>query len=161
MPTFDVVCKIDLQEMDNAINNTKREVENRFDFKGSNSTIERNDYSITVETSDQTKLNQLNELLKNNSIRRKIDPHFIKIKETESASGNRVREKIELLNGISKEDAKKITTTIKDTKLKVQASINGDEVRVTGKKKDDLQETMTVLKEKIKDLPLQFQNFRD
>ena len=113
MPSFDVVSSPDLQEIDNAINNTKREVDNRFDFKNTNSTIERSDYSITIETTDNTKLNQFNEILKNNIVRRKIDPKFIHIKSTENASGNRIRQMIEILNGISKEDAKKITTLVK------------------------------------------------
>ena len=161
MPSFDVVSSPDLQEIDNAINNTKREVDNRFDFKNTNSTIERSDYSITIETTDNTKLNQFNEILKNNIVRRKIDPKFIPIKSTENASGNRIRQMIEILNGISKEDAKKITTLVKSSKMKVQASINGDEVRITGKKRDDLQSMMELLNQSDLKIPLQYQNFRD
>ncbi len=161
MPSFDVVSSPDIQEIDNAINNTKREVDNRFDFKNTNSSIERSDFSITIETTDNTKLSQFNDILKNNIVRRKIDPKFIHVKSTETASGNRVRQFIDILNGISKEEAKKITNLIKTSKAKVQASINGDEVRITGKKRDDLQSMIELLKTSDIKIPLQFQNFRD
>ena len=161
MPSFDVVSSPDIQEIDNAINNTKREVDNRFDFKNTNSSIDRSDFSITIETTDNTKLSQFNDILKNNIVRRKIDPKFIHVKSTETASGNRVRQFIDILNGISKEDAKKITNLVKTSKAKVQASINGDEVRITGKKRDDLQSMIELLKTSDIKIPLQFQNFRD
>ncbi len=161
MPSFDVVSSPDIQEIDNAINNTKREVDNRFDFKNTNSSIERSDFSITIETTDNTKLSQFNDILKNNIVRRKIDPKFIHVKSTETASGNRVRQFIDILNGISKEEAKKITNLVKTSKSKVQASINGDEVRITGKKRDDLQLMIELLKTSDIKIPLQFQNFRD
>lgn len=161
MPSFDVVSSPDIQEIDNAINNTKREVDNRFDFKNTNSSIERSDFSITIETTDNTKLSQFNDILKNNIVRRKIDPKFIHVKSTETASGNRVRQFIDILDGISKEDAKKITNLVKTSKAKVQASINGDEVRITGKKRDDLQSMIELLKTSDIKIPLQFQNFRD
>jgi len=161
MPSFDVVSSPDIQEIDNAINNTKREVDNRFDFKNTNSSIERSDFSITIETTDNTKLSQFNDILKNNIVRRKIDPKFIHVKSTETASGNRVRQFIDILNGISKEDAKKITNLVKTSKAKVQASINSDEVRITGKKRDDLQSMIELLKTSDIKIPLQFQNFRD
>ena len=161
MPSFDVVSSPDIQEIDNAINNTKREVDNRFDFKNTNSSIERSDFSITIETTDNTKLSQFNDILKNNIVRRKIDPKFIHVKSTETASGNRVRQFIDILNGISKEDAKKITNLVKTSKAKVQASINGDEVRITGKKRDDLQSMIELLKTSDIKIPIQFQNFRD
>ena len=161
MPSFDVVSSPDIQEIDNAINNTKREVDNRFDFKNTNSSIERFDFSITIETTDNTKLSQFNDILKNNIVRRKIDPKFIHVKSTETASGNRLRQFIDILNGISKEDAKKITNLVKTSKAKVQASINGDEVRITGKKRDDLQSMIELLKTSDIKIPLQFQNFRD
>ena len=161
MPSFDVVSSPDIQEIDNAINNTKREVDNRFDFKNTNSSIERSDFSITIETTDNTKLSQFNDILKNNIVRRKIDPKFIHVKSTETASGNRVRQFIDILNGISKEDAKKITNLVKTSKAKVQASVNGDEVRITGKKRDDLQSMIELLKTSDIKIPLQFQNFRD
>ena len=161
MPSFDVVSSPDIQEIDNAINNTKREVDNRFDFKNTNSSIERSDFSITIETTDNTKLSQFNDILKNNIVRRKIDPKFIHVKSTEAASGNRVRQFIDILNGISKEDAKKITNLVKTSKANVQASTNGDEVRITGKKRDDLQSMIELLKTSDIKIPLQFQNFRD
>ena len=161
MPSFDVVSSPDLQEIDNAINNTKREVDNRFDFKDTNSTIDRSEYSITIETADNSKLNQFNEIFKNNIVRRKIDPKFIHIKSTETASGNRVRQFVDILNGISKEDAKKITNLVKSSKMKVQASIQGEEVRITGKKRDELQAMIDLLKQSDIGLPLQYQNFRD
>ena len=161
MPSFDVVSSPDLQEIDNAINNTKREVDNRFDFKNTNSTIDRSEYSITIETTDNTRLNQFNDILKNNIVRRKVDPKFIHLKSTETASGNRVRQFIDILNGISKENAKKITNLVKSSKAKVQASINGEEVRITGKKRDDLQSMIDLLKQNDIGVPLQYQKFRD
>jgi uncharacterized protein YajQ (UPF0234 family) len=161
MPSFDVVSSPDLQEIDNAINNTKREVDNRFDFKNTNSTIDRSEYSITIETTDNTRLNQFNDILKNNIVRRKVDPKFIHLKSTETASGNRVRQFVDILNGISKENAKKITNLVKSSKAKVQASINGEEVRITGKKRDDLQSMIDLLKQNDIGVPLQYQNFRD
>ena len=161
MPSFDVVSSPDLQEIDNAINNTKREVDNRFDFKNTNSTIDRSEYSITIETTDNTRLNQFNDILKNNIVRRKVDPKFIHLKSTETASGNRVRQFVDILNGISKENAKKITNLVKSSIAKVQASINGEEVRITGKKRDDLQSMIDLLKQNDIGVPLQYQNFRD
>jgi uncharacterized protein YajQ (UPF0234 family) len=161
MPSFDVVSSPDLQEIDNAINNTKREVDNRFDFKNTNSTIDRSEYSITIETTDNTRLNQFNDILKNNIVRRKVDPKFIHLKSTETASGNRIRQFVDILNGISKENAKKITNLVKSSKAKVQASINGEEVRITGKKRDDLQSMIDLLKQNDIGVPLQYQNFRD
>ena len=161
MPSFDVVSSPDLQEIDNAINNTKREVDNRFDFKNTNSTIDRSEYSITIETTDNTKLNQFNDILKNNIVRRKVDPKFIHVKSTETASGNRVRQFVDILNGISKENAKKITNLVKSSKARVQASLNGEEVRITGKKRDDLQSMIDLLKQNDIGVPLQYQNFRD
>ena len=161
MPSFDVVSSPDLQEIDNAINNTKREVDNRFDFKNTNSTIDRSEYTITIETTDNTRLGQFNDILKNNIVRRKVDPKFIFVKSTETASGNRVRQLIDILNGISKENAKKITNLVKSSKAKVQASINGEEVRITGKKRDDLQSMIDLLKQSDIGIPLQYQNFRD
>jgi uncharacterized protein YajQ (UPF0234 family) len=161
MPSFDVVSSPDLQEIDNAINNTKREVDNRFDFKNTNSTIDRSEYSITIETTDNTRLNQFNDIIKNNIVRRKVDPKFIHLKSTETASGNRVRQFVDILNGISKENAKKITNLVKSSKAKVQASINGEEVRITGKKRDDLQSMIDLLKQNDIGVPLQYQNFRD
>ena len=161
MPSFDVVSSPDLQEIDNAINNTKREVDNRFDFKNTNSTIDRSEFTITIETTDNTRLGQFNDILKNNIVRRKVDPKFIFVKSTETASGNRVRQFIDILNGISKENAKKITNLVKSSKAKVQASINGEEVRITGKKRDDLQSMIDLLKQSDIGIPLQYQNFRD
>ena len=161
MPSFDVVSSPDLQEIDNAINNTKREVDNRFDFKNTNSTIERSEYSITIETTDNTRLNQFNDILKNNIVRRKVDPKFIHVKSTETASGNRVRQFVDILNGISKEDAKKIIADIKKLKLKIQIKIQGEELRVDGKKRDDLQEAIAAIKAIDIGQPIDFVNFRD
>ena len=123
--------------------------------------LKESDYSITIETTDNTKLNQFNDILKNNIVRRKVDPKFIHVKSTETASGNRVRQFVDILNGISKDDAKKITNLVKSSKMKVQASINGDEVRITGKKRDDLQSMIDLLKQSDIGIPLQYQNFRD
>tara|TARA_B100001769_G_C22007293_1_gene541351 strand:- start:98 stop:583 length:486 start_codon:yes stop_codon:yes gene_type:complete len=161
MPSFDVVSRLELQEVDNAIANSMKEINQRYDFKGSNSKIERNENLITLTTEDELKAKQVNELLISHSIKRNIDPRAIKLKSSESASGNSIRQIYNLIEGIDQEVAKKITTLIKSSKLKVQAKIQGNELRVTGAKRDNLQETINQIKSLNLDVPLQFINFRD
>ena len=161
MASFDIVSKVDLQEVDNALNSVRREIEQRYDFKGSNCSVEMKDSEITVLADDDYKLQQIQDMLKGHFTRRKIDAKSLDIAKAEMASGNSLRQKITVKQGVNSEVAKKITKEIKASKIKVQASIRGEEVRVDGKKRDDLQQAISLIKEMNLDLPLQYINFRD
>ena len=161
MPSFDVISKINYPEFDNALANCLREITNRYDFKGLNISIERKDKTITTLAPDELKLKQVNELLQVHLIRRKVDPRVIVVKNSESAAGTTIRQVSELKEGISQENAKKVIADIKKLKLKIQIKIQGDELRVDGKKKDDLQEAMAAIKAVDIGLPIDFVNFRD
>ena len=161
MPSFDVISKINLQEFDNALSNCLREISNRFDFKGLNISIERKENLITTVAPDELKLRQVNELLQTHLIRRKVDPRILIINNSEKASGGSVRQLSELKEGINQENAKKIIAEIKKLKLKIQLKIQGDELRVNGKKKDELQEAINTIKSIDIGLPIEFVNFRD
>ena len=161
MPSFDVISKINHQEFDNALSNCLREISNRFDFKGLNISIDRKDKLITTIAPDELKLRQVNELLQTHLIRRKVDPRVVSMKSSESASGGSIRQISELKEGISQENAKKVIADIKKLKLKIQIKIQGDELRVDGKKKDDLQEAISAIKSIDIGLPIEFVNFRD
>ena len=161
MPSFDVISKINHQEFDNALSNCLREISNRFDFKGLHISIERKENLITIVAPDELKLRQVNELLQTHLIRRKVDPRIFNMKSSENASGRSIRQLNELKEGISQENAKKIIAEIKKLKLKIQIKIQGDELRVDGKKKDELQEVMNAIKSIDIGLPIEFVNFRD
>ena len=161
MPSFNVISKINHQEFDNAVTNCLREISNRFDFKGLHISIERKDNLITIIAPDELKLRQTTELLQTHLIRRKVDPRVLIVKSSESASGESIRQLNELKEGISQENAKKIIANIKKLKLKIQIKIQGDELRVDGKKKDELQEVISVIKSIDIGLPIEFVNFRD
>jgi uncharacterized protein YajQ (UPF0234 family) len=161
MPSFDVVSRLEMQEIDNAVSNAMKEITQRYDFKGSISKLERSDNVVTLLTEDDMKAKQVIEILTSHLIKRKIDPKAVKLKSSESASGNTIRQKYDLLEGIDQEMGKKITKMIKDTKLKVQAKIQGNELRISGAKKDNLQDVMSKIDELKLELPLQFVNFRD
>ena len=161
MPSFDVVSRLEMQEIDNAVSNAMKEITQRYDFKGSISKLERSDNVVTLLTEDDMKAKQVIEILTSHLIKRKIDPKAVKFKSSEIASGNTIRQKYDLLEGIDQEMGKKITKMIKDTKLKVQAKIQGNELRISGAKKDNLQDVMTKINELKLELPLQFVNFRD
>ncbi|MEK9874940.1 MAG: YajQ family cyclic di-GMP-binding protein [Pelagibacteraceae bacterium] len=161
MPSFDVISKINYQEFDNALANCLREISNRFDFKGLHISIERKDKTITTLAPDNLKLKQVNELLQTHLIRRKVDPRVLSIKNSENATGGTIRQISELKEGISQENAKKITTHIKTLKLKIQIKIQGEELRVDGKKRDDLQEAIAAIKTIDIGLPIEFVNFRE
>ncbi len=161
MPSFDVISKINYQEFDNALANCLREIGNRYDFKGLQITIERKEKNVTTLAPDELKLKQVNELLQTHLIRRKVDPRVFDIKSTEGASGGAIRQTSELKEGISQENAKKIIADIKKMKLKIQIKIQGEELRVDGKKKDDLQEAISSIKAIDIGLPIDFVNFRD
>ena len=160
MPSFDIISKVNFQEFDNAVANCLREVDNRYDFKGLQILIERKNKVITIVAPDELKLKQLNELLKTHLVRRKVDPRVLEITNLEGASGGTIRQLSELKEGISQENAKKIILEIKKLKLKVQVKIQGDELRVDGKKKDVLQEAIAAIKNIKITLPIEFVNFR-
>ena len=161
MPSFDVISKINYQEFDNALANCLREIGNRYDFKGLHITIERKEKNVTTLAPDELKLKQINVLLQTHLIRRKVDPRVFDIKSSEGASGGAIRQVSELKEGISQENAKKIIADIKKMKLKIQIKIQGEELRVDGKKKDDLQEAISAIKTIDIGLPIDFVNFRD
>ena len=161
MPSFDVISKINYQEFDNALANCLREIGNRYDFKGLHISIERKDKTITTTAPDELKLKQVNELLQTHLVRRKVDPRVLEVKNSEGAAGGSIRQLSELKEGISQENAKKVIADIKKLKLKIQIKIQGDELRVDGKKKDDLQEAIEAIKAIDIGLPIDFVNFRD
>jgi uncharacterized protein YajQ (UPF0234 family) len=161
MPSFDIVSKTDLAEVENAINGMRREIETRFDFKGSKCTIERKDELLTMLADDDLKLKQMQELLKGYITRRKLDAGALDFKPPEKASGNALRQVVQVKQGIEQTLAKDIVRSIKDSKLKVQVSIQGDELRVSGKKRDDLQTAIQHVREMKIQQPLQYVNFRD
>ena len=161
MPSFDVVSRLDHQEIDNAIGNATREITTRYDFKGSDTTIEKKENSVVVITDDEMKAGQVNDMLVTHFVRRKVDPLCLKKKELEKAGGNKIRQSYDLIEGIEQSLCKKITADIKSSKLKVQVKINGNELRVDGKKKDDLQNVMQLIEESNIGIPVQFINFRD
>jgi uncharacterized protein YajQ (UPF0234 family) len=161
VPSFDIVSKTDLAEVDNALQNLAREITQRYDFKGSNCRIERKEAELTIHADDDLKLKQMHELLKGHLVRRKIEPGVLDFKSVEKAAGQSVRQVVEIKMGIAKDLAKQLVKDIKETKLKVQVAIQGDELRVTGKQLDDLQAVMKHLKGLGLEQPLQFINFRD
>jgi len=164
MPSFDVVSEIDMQEVRNAVDQASREIANRFDFKGTDSSIDLNDKDnlITIESSSDDRLIALRQVLEEKFVKRGLSMKAIDYQDVEAASGGRARQKVNLQAGISSDMAKKINTNIKEMKLKgVQSQTQGDQVRVSAKKRDVLQDIIAALKEADLDLPLQFNNFRD
>ena len=161
MPSFDIVSETDLAEVDNALQNLAREVTQRYDFKGSNSRIERKDTELTIHADDDLKLKQMHELLQGHLAKRKIEPGMLDYKTVEKAAGQSVRQVVAIKTGIDKELARRLVKEIKNAKLKVQVAIQGDELRVTGKKRDDLQEVIAYVKGLDLEQPVQFSNFRD
>ncbi len=159
MPSFDVVSELDKHEITNAADNAAKELERRYDLRGKAS-LEFSDKTITITAEADFMLEQVIEIIKLALVKRKIDIQCLEYKDA-YASGKVVKQEVILREGIDKELAKKIVTVIKDAKLKVQASIQGEQVRVTGKKRDDLQEAMALLRGESLGLPLQFTNFRD
>ena len=161
MPSFDVVSRIDHQEIDNAIGNATREITTRYDFKGSNTSIEKKDNSIVVLTDDEMKAGQVNDMLVTHFVRRKLDPLCLKKKELEKAGGNKIKQIYDLIEGIDQSICKKLIADVKSSKIKVQVKINGNELRVDGKKKDDLQSVIQLIESSNTGIPIQFINFRD
>ena len=161
MPSFDIVCETDMQEMDNAVNQTRKEITTRYDFKGGQCSIELTDDGITVIGDDDYKLSTIAEILRARMTRRNLDARCLEYGEPEDASGGVRRQHIAIKQGISQELAKTIVKNIKQEKMKVQAAIQGDQVRVSGKKRDDLQTAIALIKAMDADRPLKFTNFRD
>lgn len=161
MPSFDIVSQVDMQEVDNAINQTAKEITTRYDFRNSKSKVERDKNEVTITADDDYKLEQVLEVIKTKFVRRKIDPQSLSYGKVEKAAGSMVRQVITVRQGVESELAKKIIKDIKDSKIKVQAAIQEDQVRVTGKNRDDLQAVIALVREKDYDLPLQFINFRE
>lgn len=161
MPSFDVVSKTDLQEVDNALNSVSREITTRYDFKNSKSSIERKEDDITIIADDNYKLEAIQDMLKVHITRRQLDSKALDFGTPQKAAGNTLRQVVKIKQGLESEIAKKIVKEIKAEKLKVQASIRGDELRIDGKKRDDLQEAIAFIKKMDLPLPLQYTNFRE
>ena len=161
MPSFDIVSRADLAEVDNALNNLRREIDQRFDFKNSKCSIERQDETMTILADDDLKLRQMRELLQGHLTRRKIEAGVLDYQTPENAAGQSMRQVVKVRQGVDRELSKKIVKEIKGSKLKVQVAIQGDELRVTGKKRDDLQSAIDLVKGMKNELPLQYVNFRD
>lgn len=160
MPSFDIVSKTDMAAVDSAIANIMRDIAQRFDFKGSNCQIDRKEQAITILADDETRLRQIHELFSTHFTRQKVDPKALDYQTQERAAGDAIRQVVMVKQGIDKEIAKKLIKEIKDSKIKVQVSIQGDELRVSGKKIDDLQDVITLVKKVEVPLPLQFENQR-
>ncbi len=161
MPSFDIVSKTDMQEVDNAVNSVVREIDNRYDFKGTPCSVERKEQEITIVADSDYKLKAIQDMLKTHFVKRKIEPSALDFGTPEKASGNTLRQIVKVKQGIEQEVAKVIVKALKDSKMKVQASIQGDEIRVSGKKRDDLQEAIGLVRGLSVALPLQYINFRD
>ena len=161
MPSFDVVSKTDLMEVDNAINGVRREIQTRFDLKGTKSDINRDDNMLTMTADDTMKLRQLEDLLRSYLVRRKLDAAAFDFQKPQEASGGSIRQNISIKQGIDSDLGRKISKAVKGTKIKVQVAIQGTELRVSGKTRDDLQSTIKFIKEMELDQPLQYVNFRN
>lgn len=161
MPSFDVVSEANMVEVRNAVDQANKEIGTRFDFRGSDARVEQKEFELTVFADSDFQLGQVKDVLNNKMTKRKVDIRFMDEGKIEKISGDKVKQVVTIKNGIQGDSAKKIVKLVKDSKLKVQASIQGDAVRVTGAKRDDLQLTMSMLRKEVADLPLDFNNFRD
>ena len=161
MPSFDTVCEPNLPEVRNAVDNTAKEIATRFDFKGTPAAIELKDKEITLIGNADFQLTQIEDILRNKLTKRNVDVRFLDMGDVQKMGGDKVKRVIKVRSGIETEVAKKIQRHIKDSKLKVQAAIQEEKVRVTGAKRDDLQAAMALIKKEMTDIPLTFDNFRD
>ena len=161
MPSFDVVCEANLVEVRNAIDQTNKEVTNRFDFKGSDARIELKEHELTAFADDDFKLTQVRDVLLAKFAKRAVDLRFLDYGDVQKIGGDKVKQVITVRHGVSSEHAKKIVKLVKDSKIKCQASIQGEAVRIAGAKRDDLQSVIALLKKEVADVPLAFNNFRD
>jgi cyclic-di-GMP-binding protein len=161
MPSFDIVSQVDAQEVKNALEQANKEIQNRFDFKGSDARIEQNEMALTVFADDEFKLAQVLDVLRLRMAKRSIDVRCLELGAVEKAAGDKAKRLVTVKVGIAQDKAKQIQKLIKDAKLKVQASIQGDLVRVSGAKKDELQAAIQRVRQAVTDQPLQFINFRE
>ena len=161
MPSFDVVCEPDMVEVKNALEQANKEISTRFDFKGSDSRVEHKEAEIILFADDEFKLGQVRDVLLGKLAKRQVDVRFLKDAKKEKISGDKIKQLIEIQKGIQGDLAKKVVRMIKDSKIKVQASIQGDAIRVTGAKRDDLQAVMALLRKDVTEAPLSFNNVRD
>jgi len=163
MPSFDITCQASAVELRNAVDTANKEIANRFDFKGSDARFElkEKEHEITAFADDEFKLGQVRDVLLGKMAKRGVDARFLTFKDGEKMGGDKMKQKIEVRNGVESDLAKKIVKAIKDAKIKVTASIQGDVVRVSGSKKDDLQSAIQLVRSSITDVPLKYENFRD
>jgi len=161
MPSFDTVCEADLVKVKNGVENSSKEISTRFDFKGTSAAISLKDKEITLVGDAEFQLDQIQDVLRNKLTKQDVDVRFLDVGDVQKMGGDKVKLVIKVRNGIESEVSKKIQRLIKDSKLKVQAAIQGDAVRVTGAKRDDLQAAMALIRKEVADLPLSFNNFRD
>jgi len=161
MPSFDIVSRVDRQEVKNAVEQANKEITNRFDFKGSDARVELNELVLTVYADDEFKLGQVMDVLRGRLAKRNVDVRSLELGAIEKISGDKVKRAVTVKVGIPQEKAKQIQKLIKDSKLKVAASIQGDAVRISGGKKDDLQAAIQLVKKSVADIPLQYINFRE
>lgn len=161
MPSFDVVCEANMVEVKNAVEQANKEISTRFDFKGSDSRVEQKEGELTAFADDDFKLGQVKDVLISKMAKRNVDVRFLDYGKTEKIGGDKVKQVITIKKGVTGDLAKKIVRMIKDSKIKVQASIQGDAVRVSGAKRDDLQSVIAMLRKDVPEAPLDFNNFRD
>ena len=161
MPSFDIVCEANLVEVKNAVEQANKEVANRFDFKGSDARVEQKERELTLFADDDFKLGQVRDVLNAKFAKRGVDARFLTLDKPEKIGGDKVKQKVTVKNGVETELAKKIVKMIKDAKLKVTAAIQGDVVRITGAKRDTLQEAIALVRSGVTEVPLTYQNFRD
>jgi uncharacterized protein YajQ (UPF0234 family) len=163
MPSFDITCQANAVELRNAVDTANKEIANRFDFKGSDARFElkEKENEITAFADDEFKLGQVKDVLLGKMAKRGVDARFLTFKDGEKVGGDKMKQKIEVRNGVESDLAKRIVKAIKDAKLKVTASIQGDVVRVSGNKKDDLQSAIALVRSTVTDVPLKYENFRD
>ena len=161
MPSFDIVSQVDRQEVKNAVDQANKEVGNRFDFKGSDARVEQAELVLTVYADDEFKLGQVLDVLRNRMSKRNIDVRSLELGAVEKISGDKVKRPVTVKSGIPQDKSKQIQKLIKEAKLKVAASIQGDALRISGAKRDDLQAAIQLVRASVTDLPLQFTNFRD
>lgn len=161
MPSFDVMCEADAVEIRNALEQANKEIANRFDFKGSDARIEHKDKVLTAFADDDFKLGQVKDVMIGKFAKRNVDVRFLDYGSIEKIGGDKIKQTITVRHGVPSDAGKKIVKLVKDAKLKVQAAIQGDTVRVTGAKRDDLQSAIALIKKEMSELPLTFGNFRD
>ncbi len=161
MPSFDIISEVNKVELKNAVEQSNKEISTRFDFKNSDSRIEQKELELTVYADDNFKMKQVMEVLHIKMAKRNVDVRSLNPQDPEKISGDKLKQLVKVREGIEQETAKKIVKLVKDSKMKVQASIQGNAVRISGAKKDDLQDAINLVRKSVTDIPVQFNNFRD